>query len=246
MGYDAIDNEYFRREAIKAQVSSCKIRKKYNLPEYYFLACARFIEKKNLTRLLKAYSEYVLEIKKYNSENQGERPCKKQIWPLIIMGDGHLRKELELNIQRNGLQEYVQLPGFKQYDELPIYYSMASAFIHPSTSEQWGLVVNEAMASGLPVLVSERCGCAKDLVQNGVNGFVFDPFDIISRLLLEISSMDNDIRQKMGNESLRIIKEWGPERFANGLYEAVRCARQNPAHNISVESRLLNKVLAYI
>jgi 1,2-diacylglycerol 3-alpha-glucosyltransferase len=55
---------------------------------------------------------------------------------------------------------------------------LASAFIQASTTEQWGLVVNEAMASGLPVLVSERCGCAPDLVKNGVNGYTFDPYDI--------------------------------------------------------------------
>jgi glycosyltransferase involved in cell wall biosynthesis len=47
--------------------------------------------------------------------------------------------------------------------------------VHASTTEQWGLVVNEAMAAGLPVLVSDRCGCAPDLVEVGVNGFTFDP-----------------------------------------------------------------------
>ncbi len=65
------------------------------------------------------------------------------------------------------------LPGFKPYDELPVYYALANAFVHASTSEQWGLVVNEAIATGLPVIVSNRCGCAPELV-NG-NGFTFDP-----------------------------------------------------------------------
>ena len=57
-----------------------------------------------------------------------------------------------------GLKSHVLLPGFRQYDELPAYYGLAGAFVHASTTEQWGLVVNEAMASGLPVLVSNRCG----------------------------------------------------------------------------------------
>ena len=66
-----------------------------------------------------------------------------------------------------GLDNDVIFPGFIQYDELPAYYGLAKAFIHASTVEQWGLVVNEALAAGLPVLVSERCGCAPDLVREG-------------------------------------------------------------------------------
>ena len=57
-------------------------------------------------------------------------------------------------------------------------YGLASAFVHPSTTEQWGLVVNEAAAAGLPLIVSERCGCAPELVRQGVTGFLFDPYDI--------------------------------------------------------------------
>ena len=81
------------------------------------------------------------------------------------------------------------MPGFKQYDELPIYYGLAGAFIHASTTEQWGLVVNEAMAAGLPVIVSERCGCAPDLVENGRNGFTFDPYDVdaLTHLMLKMA-----------------------------------------------------------
>src|SRR5208337_5127598 len=70
------------------------------------------------------------------------------------------------------------LPGFKQYEELPAYYGLAGAFVHASTAEQWGLVANEAMASGLPVLVSNRCGCATELVEEGRNGFAFDPENV--------------------------------------------------------------------
>ena len=62
--------------------------------------------------------------------------------------------------------------------ELP--WSSPPPFVHASTTEQWGLVVNEAMAAGLPVLVSERCGCASDLVAHGINGLLFDPYDVES------------------------------------------------------------------
>src|SRR5438034_9827058 len=85
--------------------------------------------------------------------------------------------------------EYVHLPGFKQYEELPIFYGLADAFIHASISEPWGLVVNEAMASGLPVLVSIACGCEGDLVKEKVNGFSFNPvrFGKIAQLMLDLT-----------------------------------------------------------
>ena len=66
-----------------------------------------------------------------------------------------------------------------------------TAFVHASASEQWGLVVNEAMAAGLPVIVSERCGCAPDLVREGVNGLTFDPCDVaeLAGLMERVAAM---------------------------------------------------------
>src|SRR5207244_4064698 len=102
---------------------------------------------KNLPRLLEAFAGY-------------RRLAGDAAWELVLLGDGPLRPELVALLKDLELDGHVLLPGFKQYDELPAYYGLAGAFIHASTTEQWGLVVNEAMASGLPVLVSDRCGCA--------------------------------------------------------------------------------------
>src|SRR5206468_501416 len=88
-------------------------------------------------------------------------------WSLVVLGDGVLRGDLEQLRTELNLGDHVLFPGFKQYDELPAYYGLATAFIHASMVEPWGLVVNEAMAAGLPVLVSARCGCAWDLVEEG-------------------------------------------------------------------------------
>ena len=117
---------------------------------------------------------------------------------------------------------------------------MASAFVHASTTEQWGLVVNEAMAAGLPVLVSNRCGCAPDLVRDGVNGFTFDPYDVdrLADLMLKVSSDQCD-REAMGQASRAIIKDWGPERFADGLMQAVAVARSRPLPRASWLDRSL-------
>ena len=141
--YDVVDNDYFARHSEAARQNAINLRIRLNLPEKYFLASSRFIDKKNLPRLLEAYRDY-------------RHLVGPTAWKLALLGDGPLKPQLLARIQQLGLASDVLLPGFKQYDELPIYYGLAGAFVHASTTEQWGLVVNEAMACGLPVLVSER------------------------------------------------------------------------------------------
>src|SRR5690606_18401005 len=110
-------------------------------------------------------------------------------------------------------------------------YADAGAFVHASTTEQWGLVVNEAMACGLPVLVSNRCGCAPDLVKEGVNGWTFDPTDpaTLAELMTTLASLPETERDALGAAGKRIIANWGPERFATGLIAAAtRALRVGP------------------
>src|SRR6267378_2061180 len=194
-GYDVVDNEYFRQKAEE-------VRQKYALPENYFLASARFVEKKNLAMLIQAYAEY------RRSAAFAKATADKEIaanvpWDLVVLGDGPLRESLNSQLSTLNLNEHVHLPGFKPYDELPVYYALANAFVHASTTEQWGLVVNEAIASGLPVIVSERCGCAPELV-NG-NGFTVDPLDeqALAARLLQMASLSEHDRKHLGDNSYR-------------------------------------------
>jgi glycosyltransferase involved in cell wall biosynthesis len=229
LGYDAVDNGYFSAKAEEVRSAKCEVRSKFGLPENYFLASARFIEKKNLARLIEAYGLYRKKAQKLKTEilKAGDGNRKSEIWDLVLLGDGALRESLCALRSALGLDACVHLPGFKQYPDLPAYYGLAKAFIHASTKEPWGLVVNEAMASGLPVLVSNRCGCAADLVQEGVNGFTFDPYNIgqLADLMLKISAFNFPL-SAFGSESQRIISQWGPDRFAQGLEAAAKCALQ--------------------
>jgi 1,2-diacylglycerol 3-alpha-glucosyltransferase len=220
LGYDVVDNAYFRDQAEVARSQPDAVRTKFQLPKNYFLASARFIEKKNLPRLLEAYALY-------RTSCQMPEP-----WSLVLLGDGALRPELEQKRDSLGLREFVLMPGFRQIEELPSYYALANAFIHPSTIEPWGLVVNEAMAAGLPVLVSERCGCVPELVQDGFNGFTVDPLNVadLARRMGEMSAPDfphGAFRQS----SARIIAQWEPERFARGLSQAVSSALTTSSAN---------------
>jgi glycosyltransferase involved in cell wall biosynthesis len=225
-GYDVVDNAYFARRAVEIRNSKFEIRRKYGLPENYFVASARFIEKKNLPGLIRAYEEYrqTSEVGRQRSEVGKESAP----WDLVILGDGPLKADLCRLISDLRLHAHVHLPGFKQYDELPVYYALAKAFVHASTTEQWGLVVNEAVASGLPVIVSERCGCVPELVRG--NGFTFDPIDereLPSRLL-QIASLSDDERRSLGDASYRIAENFAPEHFGEGLEQAAKLALTHP------------------
>ena len=214
-GYDAVDNDYFSQTAENVRRNSGNYRflpgLESSLP--FFLASARFILRKNLDGLLYAYGAY------------RQRLNAEQIpWRLVLLGDGEERQNLEKIVQAEGI-EGVSFAGFRQIDEIPAYYGLAGAFIHPPHQEQWGLVVNEAMASGLPVLVSKTCGCAPDLVSDGINGFIFDSQnrEYLTSLMLKISTEQTDIAA-MGRASRQRIAEWGPAHFADGFLSAVQAA----------------------
>jgi glycosyltransferase involved in cell wall biosynthesis len=227
MGYDAVDNDHFRKGAERARRAESSLRQELSLPPAYFMACSRFEAKKNLPGLLRGYARY--------RELVSGRP-----WSLVVVGDGELKEELFALRHRLGLEEQVLFPGAKNYQELPSYYGLAGAFVHASTTEQWGLVVNEAMAAGLPVLVSKRCGCAPDLVVPGSNGLLFDPDDVnsIASAMVEIADGSHDL-SAMGRSSQKIVGRWSPTCFAQSLNEAVEAAMRTPAPVPGLIDRLL-------
>lgn len=242
LGYDAVDNGYFAEKAAEAGRQKAEVQKKYGLPGHYFLASARFVGKKNLASLIRAYARYRELAAPGKAESRGSGP-----WSLVLPGDGPLRPDLCRLIADLHLQDFVRLPGFKQYGELPAYYGCAAAFVHASTVEQWGLVVNEAMASGLPVLVSNRCGCARDLVREGVNGFTFDPWDVeqLAQLMLKIAAPEFPL-VAFGEASRRIIADWSPDRFAGGLEQAALAALAAPRPRLGPGDRMLLQVLSRV
>jgi glycosyltransferase involved in cell wall biosynthesis len=228
-GYDVVENDYFRRRAEEVRRQEPEVKKQHCLPENYFLASSRFIEKKNLTWLIRAYAEY----------RQKSQSGAKAMWDLVLLGDGPLRETLKSQISTLKLNEHVHLPGFKPYEELPVYYGLAKTFVHASTSEQWGLVVNEAIASGLPVIVSNRCGCAPELV-NG-NGLTFGPTNEheLTAGLLQMTSLPDQERKHLGDTSYKIAANFTPERFGESLERAARVAMDGPQKTFGVMDRAL-------
>ncbi|NJL07916.1 MAG: glycosyltransferase, partial [Methylacidiphilales bacterium] len=220
LGYDAVDNAHFERGAAEARAEGATARARLGLPGRYLLASARFIPKKNLPRMIEAYA--------------AARAGLADPPDLVLLGDGPERPAVEAAIARTGTGSCVHLPGFRSYDLLPAFYGLADGFVHVSTSEQWGLVVNEAAAAGLPLVVSRPCGATSELVRDGENGFVVDPdsVDDIAHALRRLMGLPPEARAAMGEASRRIVADWGPERFASGLMAACEAARAQPARDL--------------
>ena len=229
-GYDVVDNDYFARGAAQARANSAAVRTQLALPPRYFLCVSRLAAEKNLPRVMRAFREY-------------RQLAGDSAWSLVIVGEGPEQAAIKSIAEGPGLEGKVLLAGYRPYGILPDYYGLAGAFILASVSETWGLAVNEAMAAGLPVLVSRSCGCAEDLVEEGVNGFTFDPRDerALTGLMLALSAGDVEA---MGKASQEIIGRWPLQRFAEGLWTAARVASQGTRRRGNLLDRVLLEGLA--
>jgi len=212
-GYDAVDNDHFARGADEARLRAASVRRERGLPDRYFLACQRLIPEKNLPGLLAGFARY-------------RRQAGHEAWDLVIAGDGPLREEVVRRLVELELGPHVRMLGALGYQELPAVYGLAGALVQASTSDTWGLAVNEAMAAALPVLVSRACGCAAELVREGETGFSFEPNDgeALAGLLLRLSRQDEARRAAMGRAARAAIARLSPEAFADGLWSAARAA----------------------
>jgi len=204
--YDVVDNAFFTGGADHVRNTSAPTD--WGLPSHYFLYVGRLAPEKNLGCLLGAFRQYV--------DSGGT-------WSLVLVGGGPQEQHLKSTVDRLGLAGSVCFAGFKNGQDLFPYYGFANCFILPSIREPWGLVVNEAMASGLPVLVSNICGCSPELVSPGVNGYPFAPRDEgdIADKLSRLASLSKDSRTAMGQASRHIISAFSPVRWAESAVEAL-------------------------
>jgi glycosyltransferase involved in cell wall biosynthesis len=200
------DNVFYYNEPMKFRDKRSVLCKEYGLPEKNFLYIGRFSEEKNIIHLLDSFRR----LKEHDNH-----------WGLILIGSGPQKQEIENYIEEHNLKD-VSLPGFKQKNEMPVFLAMSDVFVLPSTSEPWGIVVNEAMAAGLPVLVSKKCGCYPDLVKDGINGYSFDPYDKNELFfLMEKTGAGRIDFKNMGRRSLDIIKDFTPEKAAKTVRKTV-------------------------
>lgn len=241
-GYNVVDNDFFASEAREARARDAK--QSPELPPF-FLSSNRFVPRKNLERLLEAYAAYGRSFQASTCGLIGEDTTSARPWNLCLLGNGELKASLlakcgalglrviesapwETELLKTGDAELnthpnsgvVWMPGFRQIAELPRFYAHAGAFIHPALEEPWGLVINEAMACGLPVLSGDNVGAAEELIEDGVNGWTFDAgsVDEMAKAMRKVACLNPEEVTAMGEASVRMLEERGPvAAFGMGL-----------------------------
>ena len=207
---NAVDNTLFGLRAEAARAKATEFRENLKLPSRFILFVGRLVPEKGIFDLLEAYAKL-------------ESGVRSEVG-LVFAGDGISRKELAQRASRLS-PGTVCFPGFAHREDLAGLYALADILVLPTHSDTWGLVVNEAMACGLPIIVSSVAGCSADLVENGWNGYVVPPRDS-GRLSVAINSLlrQPDLRQKMSIHSLERIRKYSPEACADGLAAAAMAA----------------------
>jgi glycosyltransferase involved in cell wall biosynthesis len=151
----------------------------------------------------------------------------------LFIGDGEARGAILSRATDAGISGAVTVSGFVNQRELPDWYAASDVLVLPSDSrETWGLVVNEAMAAGLPVVVSDAAGCSVDLVHDGENGFTYPCGDVraLADRLTAIASIDDAGRRSLGLRSREIVKDFGVDVVARAVASTVARVSGRSAH----------------
>ncbi len=142
----------------------------------------------------------------------------------LFIGDGEERSQLERRAAELGVAGAITIAGFVNQAEIPAWYAAADALVLPSDArETWGLVVNEAMAAGLPVVVSDAVGCSPDLVRDAVNGFTYPCGDVdaLADRLARVAALGATGRRAFGERSRGIVERFGVDVAAAATASAV-------------------------
>lgn len=204
---NAVDNDLFATSAADARQNGPARRAELGLPNRYFLYLGRLVREKGVFDLLAAYAKL------------DERTREKI--GLVYVGDGVSRPQLEEQAASIS-PGMIRFAGFVQRNPLATYYALAEMLILPTYSDTWGLVVNEAMACGLPVLVSRVAGCAADLVTENWNGLFISPGDVPAlSAAMESLAGNSELRISMSANSSHLITRYSPLAWARGISQAI-------------------------
>lgn len=203
-----VDNDSYINNSLYYKTNKLSNKKILGInKDLVLLYTGRLIESKGVDHLILAY-------KKIKSENRNV--C------LVIVGDGVEKEHLQDLCRTEGISD-VFFAGWINGDKKIMYYSIADLFVFPTLNDVWGLVINEAMCCGLPIITTYSAGCSIDMVEPGKNGFIINKSNG-EELYLSIRSILNDdnLRNCMGTRSLTIIKEkFNLAQMSKGFKEAI-------------------------
>ncbi|HYX18491.1 MAG TPA: glycosyltransferase family 4 protein [Nostoc sp.] len=200
-----VDNDRWISEANQVDVKA--VRKQWDISESasVLLFCAKLQHWKRPHDVLRAFAQA-------NVQNSY----------LIFAGEGPLRAELEVETDSLGLIDRVKFLGFVNQSHLSSIYRSADLFVLSSDYEPFGLVVNEAMLCGCPVIVSDQVGSRYDLVKHGKTGYVYPCGDIeaLAKILQEVLP-DHECLQKMGTAATQWMDSWSPHVYIEAIIKAL-------------------------
>ena len=204
---NAVDNELFAGAAAEARKNAVARRRELNLPDRYFLFVGRLVREKGVFELLSAYAKL-------------DEQVRQQVG-LVFAGDGESRRQLE---DRAGCISpgMIRFAGFVHREQLAAYYALADMLVLPTYTDTWGLVVNEGMACGLPVILSQAAGCADDLLKVDWNGLLIPPKDVSSLAAAMKTLADQpELLAMMAANSARHISHFSAEAWCDGIAQAI-------------------------
>ena len=204
----AIDNIHFSSFSIEEEWRLKELKDQLSIgeDELVFVFAGKFIEKKNPLLLIKAFKLLALENEKVR---------------LVLVGNGILEQQMrnEIDSLSETISKRVDILPFQDQHEMKIIYRLADVFVLPSKGpeETWGLSINEALASGTPVLVSDKAGCAQDLVIDGHNGYVFHSDNITDILQKMKMFCSEELRKQLKANTKAATKSFSYSSFSTAL-----------------------------
>jgi glycosyltransferase involved in cell wall biosynthesis len=188
---NAVDTRLFGEQVALARSERGALRTELGVAGCVFLCVARLAPEKNIGLALRAFAQL----------DEGT---------LVVVGDGDEREALE-----HGAPPRTRFLGWLEREELARWYAAADVLVSPSRSEQWGMALNEAAAAGLPIVTTAAVGAARELVEDGVNGFVVEPDDVdgLAAALRRLAA-DDGFRERAGTRSRELATTHTPEAWA--------------------------------
>jgi glycosyltransferase involved in cell wall biosynthesis len=206
----AVDNGYFARRAREAEAGRAGLQAELGLDPArpVILFAGKLQTRKQCDHLIEAYRRL--------SRGAGEEPGPV----LVIVGDGEERAALERQAAATGFGS-IRFCGFRNQSEMPRFFDLATVFVLPSRHEPWGLIVNEAMNAARPAIVTDDVGCAPDLIDDGINGYIVPVCDVDALTQALERVLEPGVAEAMGQRAFERIQSWSFEEDVRGLRQAL-------------------------
>jgi len=207
ISYNTTDINFFENEVDKWRKQKIKIKKELGInTSKVVLYVGQLIERKGVRYLIEAFGRLKRDLKDVS---------------LLIVGYGPQESELKELVKKRKISDII-FTGGAEWRKTPKYYAISDIFVLPSLEEVWGLVINEAMTSRMPIITTDKVGASVDLVKNGENGYVIKSGNIDELYkVMEKIIKNSRLLTRMGEKSQDLIKNFGPDNAVRGFFKAI-------------------------